>query len=57
MDPRHEKELARIGAESRSMINETRKTCAEARTHVADSRALVERSLDLLRRRFLRLDG
>lgn len=51
-DPSHHETLARIGAESRSITIEARKSCADSANHIAHSREAIARSLRLLGDRF-----
>ena len=45
----HQRELKRIGEESAEHVRRGHASCADSASHVKQSRAAVERSLDLLR--------
>lgn len=56
MPSKHEEELARVSAESQTQINRARASCDCARDHILSSRSAIARSLELLNRRYNRLD-
>lgn len=57
MEPWNGEQLERTCADSRSLINEARKSCEDTARHIEQSRATVARSLDLLLRRYYGFGG
>jgi hypothetical protein len=57
MDPRYKKQIHHADGDCARMISAARDSIQDSTAHVEASHRAVERSLQLLRGRFYRLDG